>query len=148
MLSARRKLKIIIKRKTSEPRILYPTKLTFKCKGSKLSPTYENLENGVATTPFLQIYQRMSFRKPKCLKGPTGSSNLTLGYLSKRMEARSLRDLYTRHHGSSIHSSQKGEAAQVSRGMNQQNMVCPHSGIFFSFTNEGSSNTHYNMNEH
>lgn len=56
MLSARRKLKIIIKRKTSEPRILYPTKLTFKCKGSKLSPTYENLENGVATTPFLQIY--------------------------------------------------------------------------------------------
>lgn len=141
MLPSRRKFKIIIKGKTSEPMILYPTKLTFKCKCSKLSPTCETMENGIATTTFLQIYQRMSFTQPKWLKESIGSSHPTLGYLPNRMEAVFLRDLHTRVHSSS-HRSQKVEATQVSinremngwtkRGLSTQwNILQPYKGRRF-----------------
>ena len=67
----------------------------------------------------------------------TGSSNSTSGCTLKRKESRDLnRYMYTHVHSSLIHNSQKIEAIQVSRGVDEQNVVSTYNGIIFSFKKE------------
>ena len=70
------------------------------------------------------------------------SSNLTSGYISKRLKAGSWgeksrilkRYLYTHVHNSTIHNSQKVKTTQiVHQWMTIQNVIYAHKGILFNF---------------
>lgn len=56
---------------------------------------------------------------------------------------------YINNHHSIIHSSQKVEATQmfINWWMDEQSMVYLYNGILYSYKNEWSSDTFYNMNE-
>ena len=72
------------------------------------------------------------------------------GYISQRIESRVLKgDLHTSTQSSTIHISQEVKATQMSidRWMDKQSVVYAYNAIIFSLKKEGSSVTHYNMNE-